>query len=64
MRTLIICLASVVFGQQVPAAPETWKAEPTLREAAGHKLLIGAAINSFSLRRPELAARSVRSSPA
>jgi endo-1,4-beta-xylanase len=55
MRALIIslALASVVYGQS--AGPETRKAEPTLRQAAGERMLIGAAIGSRSLSRPAIA---------
>ncbi len=60
MRTTIalaICLAltSTVFGQQAPAAPETRTAEATLRQAAGERMLIGAAIGTRSLAKPGLA---------
>ena len=43
------------FGQQTPATPETRTAEVTLRQAAGDRMLIGAAIGARSLDRPALA---------
>ncbi len=56
MRVLLICLALTVtvFGQQAPAASEAQMAGATLRQAAGNRLLIGAAIGTRSLARPEL----------
>jgi len=43
------------FGQQTPPAPGTPRAEATLRQAAGDRMLIGAAIGARSLDRPGLA---------
>ena len=38
-------LAAAAVEQQTPAAPENGEAEPTLRQAAGDRLLIGAAVS-------------------
>jgi endo-1,4-beta-xylanase len=56
MRILIICmaLASQVWGQGVPPAPQTQTAAPALRQAAAERLLIGTAVTSFDMRRPDL----------
>jgi endo-1,4-beta-xylanase len=56
MCILIICmaLASQVWGQGVPPAPQTQTAAPTLRQAAAERLLIGTAVTSFDMRRPDL----------
>jgi endo-1,4-beta-xylanase len=43
------------FGAQTPAAPPRRTAEVTLRQAAGERMLIGAAIEPRSLDRPALA---------
>jgi endo-1,4-beta-xylanase len=57
MRASIIWLAliSAAFGQQTPAAPENRTAEATLRQAAGERMLIGAAVGSRGLAKPGLA---------
>lgn len=57
MRISIICLAlaTVVHGPQALAAPQTRPADPTLRQAAGKRLLMGTAITSFDLGKPGLA---------
>ncbi len=57
MRILMICLmlASAVCAQPAPPAAQPRSADATLRQAAGPKLLIGAATSSRSLDRPALA---------
>jgi endo-1,4-beta-xylanase len=42
-------------GGQPPATPAAQRPEPTLRQAAGERMLIGCALNSFTLNRPEIA---------
>jgi endo-1,4-beta-xylanase len=58
LRMFIICLAltSVAHAQTAPPPPEHRPAGKTLQQAAGDRLLIGAAISPFDLGRPGLAA--------
>jgi endo-1,4-beta-xylanase len=46
---------SAAFGQQTPATLQTQRTEATLRQAAGARMLIGAAVGTRTLDRPELA---------
>ena len=57
MRVSIICLAltPIVLGQPTLAAPQSQSAQTTLRQAAGERMLIGAAIGSRRLTNPKLA---------